>query len=392
VGTNNPHDIESPDFFDIAGELSADELAIRDAVARFVDERAIPNMPACFEQGRFPIELVPEMARLGLLGAWLSDFGCAGVSSVAYGLIMQELERADSGLRSFASVQSGLVMYPIHRFGSDAQRKRWLPALARAEAIGCFGLTEAHGGSDPGAMRTTARRSGGHWVLDGSKTWITNGTIADVAVVWAKADTGVIGLLVEKGTPGFTARDIEHKFSLRASVTSELFFDAVRVPDENRLPGASGLAAPLSCLTQARYGIAWGAVGAAQACYREAVAFARNRVLFDQPLIKKQMTQQRLAEMLRRITTAQWLVLRLGRLKDAGRMHHSQVSLAKWNNVRMALDVARDARDLLGAGGVSVECCPIRHMLNMESVITYEGTEAVHQLIVGREIAQTGAF
>ncbi len=392
MARSHPHDTESPDFFDVAGEWTDEERAVRDTVARFVDERALPQMQECFEQGRFPIELVPEMARLGLLGASFDDYGCAGLSSVAYGLIMQELERADSGLRSFASVQSGLVMYPIHRYGSDAQRQRWLPALARAEAVGCFGLTESHGGSDPGALRTTARRSNGDWVLNGSKTWITNGTLADVAVVWARSDDGIIGLLVEKGMAGFTARDIQHKFSLRASVTSELFFDSVRVPDENRLPGADGLAAPLSCLTQARYGIAWGAIGAAQACYREAVTFARNRVLFGQLLINKQITQQRLAEMLRRLTAAQLLVLRLGRLKDAGRMHHGQVSLAKWNNVRMALDVARTSRDLLGAGGVSVECCSIRHMLNLESVITYEGTETIHQLIVGREIAQAGAF
>ncbi len=386
------HDVEKPDYFDLEGLLTEDERAVRDAVARFVDEQVLPIIGECFEQGRFPRELIPVMGQMGLLGPTLDDYGCAGLSNVAYGLIMQELERGDSGLRSFASVQSGLVMYPIHRFGSDEQRQRWLPALARGEAVGCFGLTEAHGGSDPGAMKTTARKRNGCWELQGSKAWITNGTVADVAVVWARSDEGIIGLLVEKDTPGFETREIQHKFSLRASVTSELFFDAVRVPEENRLPLAQGLAAPLSCLTQARYGIAWGAVGAAQACYREAREFARQRVLFGNTLWHKQLIQQRLAEMVRRITTAQLLVYQLGRLKDQGRMHHSQVSLAKWNNVRMALDVAREARDMLGAGGISVEHCPVRHMLNLESVVTYEGTESIHQLIVGREITDIEAF
>jgi glutaryl-CoA dehydrogenase len=305
---------------------------------------------------------------------------------------MQELERGDSALRSFASVQSGLVMYPIDRYGSDEQKQRWLPVMASGQSVGCFGLTEPDGGSDPGTMKTRARREGGDWVINGAKMWITNGTLADVAVVWAMTDHGVRGFLVERGTPGYTTRDIEHKFSLRASISSELFFDNVRVPERSRLPGAEGLAAPLSCLTQARYGIAWGAIGAAQACYREALEFARQRVLFGTPLTHKQIIQRRLANMVRRITAAQLLAWRLGRLKDQGTMHHSQVSLAKWNNVRMALDVAREARDILGAGGITTEFATIRHMLNLESVITYEGTETIHELIVGREICGVGAF
>ncbi len=385
-------DTRTPDFFDLEGLLTEDERQVRDAVRRFVDERVLPIIADCFEHERFPSELVPEMAALGLFGPTFKDYGCAGLSNVAYGLIMQELERGDSGLRSFASVQSSLVMYPIHRYGSAEQKAQWLPALARAEKVGCFGLTEPDGGSDPGTMKTVARKSGGDWLLNGAKMWITNGTVADVAVVWARTDEGIRGFLVEKGTPGYTARDIQHKFSLRASITSELFFDNCRVPDRNRLPEAVGLSAALSCLTQARYGIAWGAIGAAQACYREALTFAEQRTLFGETLIHKQIIQQRLANMLRRITTGQLLAWQLGRLKDQERLHHTQVSLAKWNNVRMALDVAREARDLLGAGGISVEQVPVRHMLNLESVITYEGTETIHQLIVGRQITGVEAF
>lgn len=382
----------APDFMMVDELLTDDERQIRDVVARWVDNRAMPVIADCFEHERFPRELVPEMAALGIFGATLDDYGCAGLSNVAYGLLMQELERCDSGLRSFASVQSGLCMYPICRYGSEEQKERWLPAMGRAEAIGCFGLTEPDGGSDPGTMKTHAKKDGGDWVINGAKTWITNGTLADVAVVWAMTDGGVRGFLVERGTPGYTTNDIKHKFSLRASVTSELFFDNCRVSQSHVLPLAEGLSAPLSCLTQARYGIAWGAVGAAQACYREALAFARIRVLFGETLVHKQLIQQRLADMARRISTAQLLVWQLGRLKDADKMSFTQVCLAKWNNVRMALDVARDARDMLGAGGISVECCPIRHMLNLESVITYEGTETIHQLIVGRQIAGEAAF
>lgn len=384
--------IDAPDFMNLDRLLTADERQVQQTLARFVDERVLPIIADCFEHERFPRELVPELAELGVFGATLHDYGCAGLSSVAYGLIMQELERGDSGLRSFASVQNGLVMYPIHRYGSDDQKQRWLPALARAQAVGCFGLTEPDGGSDPGNMKTHARRAGGDWVINGAKMWITNGTIADVAVVWARTDDGIRGFLVERGTPGFTSRDIQHKFSLRASVTSELFFDDCRVPERNVLPEADGLRAPLSCLTQARYSILWGAIGAAQACFREALAFAHQRVLFSEPLVKKQVIQVRLADMARRIAGAQLLAWQLGRLKDEQQYHHAQVSLVKWNNVRMALDIARAARDILGAGGISVECTPIRHALNLESVITYEGTETIHQLIVGRQLTGVDAF
>ncbi|MFO0838750.1 MAG: acyl-CoA dehydrogenase family protein [Phycisphaerae bacterium] len=385
-------DTQTPDFYNVSSLLTEEERQVQSTVGRFVDERVLPIIAECFEHERFPKEIVPEMAELGLFGATFQDYGCAGLSNVSYGLIMQELERGDSGVRSFASVQSSLCMYPIHRFGSDEQKQHWLPEMAKARKIGCFGLTEPDGGSDPGAMKTHARRDGGDWVINGAKMWITNGTLADVAIVWAMTEQGVRGFLVEKGMPGYTTRDIAHKMSLRASITSELFFDNVRVPERSRLPLAEGLSGPLSCLTQARYGIAWGGVGAAQACYQEALNFARQRVLFGSPLINKQIIQQRLANMLRRITTGQLLVLQLGRLKDEGRMHHAHVSMAKWNNVRLGLDTARDARDLLGAGGISVECCPIRHALNLESVITYEGTETIHQLVIGREITGVAAF
>ena len=385
-------DCKTPDFYDIESLLSEDERQVRDAVAKFVDDRVLPVIAECFERERFPTDLIPEMAEMGLFGPTFHDYGCAGLNNVAYGLIMQELERGDSGLRSFASVQSGLCMYPIHTYGSDEQKQRWLPEMARGKKIGCFGLTEPDGGSDPGAMRTRAEKKGGDWVISGAKMWITNGSVADVAVVWAQTSHGVRGFLVEKGSPGYTTRDIAHKFSLRASITSELFFDNCRVPESNRLPKAEGLGAPLSCLTQARYGIAWGGVGAAMACYREALEFCRQRVLFGSPLINKQHMQIRLSDMLRRITLGQLLALQLGRLKDQGKMHHTQVSLAKWNNVRMGLDVARECRDILGAGGISVETSPVRHMLNLESVITYEGTETIHQLIVGREITGVSTF
>ncbi|RJP36162.1 MAG: acyl-CoA dehydrogenase [Phycisphaerales bacterium] len=385
--------MQTPDFFAFDTLLIDDERTVRDTVARFVDDRVLPIIGECFETERFPMDLVPEMAELGLFGPSLSDYGCAGLNSVCYGLIMQELERGDSGVRSFASVQSGLCMYPIHAYGSAEQKARWLPDMARGRKIGCFGLTEPDGGSDPGNMKTRARRDGADWIIDGAKMWITNGSIADVAVVWAATDDGIRGFLVEKGMKGYTTRDIPHKFSLRASITSELFFDNVRVPESSRLPEAAGLGAPLSCLTQARYGIAWGGIGAAIACYREALEFARQRVLFGSPLTHKQMIQVRLADMVRQITAGQLLCWQLAKLKDAGTMHHSQVSLAKWHCVRLGLDIARDARDILGAGGISIECCPIRHALNLESVITYEGTETIHQLIVGREIAGgKGAF
>ena len=380
------------DLFDIRSELTEDELLVQDTVARFVDDQVLPIIRECFEQHRFPQELVKEIAGLGLLGSSIEGYDCAGLNSVAYGLICQELERGDSGLRSFVSVQSSLVMYPIHSFGSEAQKQRWLPAMARGEAIGCFGLTEAHGGSDPASMKTQAKRQGGDWVLNGSKMWITNGTIADVAVVWANTDEGIKGFLVERGMPGFAAPEIENKMSLRASVTAALFFDNVRIPEANVLPGVTGLRGPLSCLTQARYGISWGPIGSAQACLKELLAYTESRRLFGSPLSHKQLIQVRLADMARRISTAQLLALRLGRLKDSGRLHPTQVSLAKWNNVRMALDIARDCRDMLGGGGISAEYVPVRHMLNLESVITYEGTESVHQLVVGKELTGVSAF
>jgi len=380
------------DLYDIRAELSEDEVMVKDTVGRFVDDRVIPLMREAFEKHEFPSQLVGEVAELGLLGSSIDGYDCAGLNSVSYGLICQELERGDSGLRSFVSVQSSLVMYPIHAYGSDEQKERWLPAMARGEAIGCFGLTEPHGGSDPGNMKTHAKRDGDDWILNGSKMWITNATIADAAVVWAMTDEGVKGFIVEKGMPGFETQEIENKFSLRASITGALFFDNVRVPAANVLPGVSSLKGPLSCLTQARYGITWGVIGAAQACLDEALRYSQDRVLFNQPVSHTQAMQIRLADMARRITTAQLLSLRLGRLKDKGELRPAQVSLAKWNNCRAALDIARDARDILGGAGISAEYVPIRHMLNLESVITYEGTETVHQLVVGKELTGANAF
>jgi len=380
------------DYFGVRSLLSDDERQIQDTVARFVDKKILPIISQAFDAHRFPTELIPELAELGLLGCNFEGYGCAGVNNVCYGLVCQELERADSGVRSFVSVQGSLCMYPILAYGNDAQKDRWLPEMAAGRAIGCFGLTEPDGGSDPGTMKTHARRSGGDWILNGAKMWITNGSIADVAIVWAVTDQGILGFLVEKGMKGYETRDIERKYSLRASITSELFFDDVRVPDANLLPNVRGLKGPLGCLTQARYGITWGAVGAAIACLKEALEFASTRVVFGRPIAHTQTIQRRLADMSRRITTAQLLCLQLGRLKDRGVMHHSQVSMAKWNNVRMALDVARDARDLLGAGGITSEYAAIRHMLNLESVITYEGTETIHELVVGRELTGHAAF
>ena len=380
------------DLFDVRSELSDEEGMVQDTVARFVDDAVIPLMREAFEQHTFPKELIPQVAELGLFGSSIDGYDCAGLNSVCYGLICQELERGDSGLRSFVSVQSSLVMFPIHAYGSDEQKDRWLPAMARGEAIGCFGLTEPHGGSDPSNMKTHAKRDGDDWVINGAKMWITNGCLADVAVVWAMTEEGVKGFLVEKDTPGYTTQEIENKFSLRASVTSALFFDNVRVPDSSVLPGVTGLKGPLSCLTQARYGISWGVIGAAQACLDEALRYSEDRVLFNRPISHTQAIQIRLADMARRITTAQLLSLRLGRIKDQGKLSPSQVSLAKWNNCRAAIDIARDARDILGAAGISAEYVPVRHMLNLESVITYEGTETIHQLVIGKELTGVNAF
>jgi len=380
------------DLFDIRSELTDDEVMVKDTVGRFVDDRVIPLMREAFEKHEFPRHLIGEVAELGLLGSSIDGYDCAGLNGVSYGLICQELERGDSGLRSFVSVQSSLVMFPIHAYGSDEQKQRWLPALARGEAIGCFGLTEPHGGSDPGNMKTHAKRDGDDWIINGSKMWITNATIADAAVVWARTDEGVKGFIVEKDMPGFDTQEIENKFSLRSSVTGALFFDNVRVPKENVLPGVSTLRGPLSCLTQARYGISWGVIGAAQACLDEVLKYTQDRVLFGRPISHTQSMQIRLAEMARQITTAQLLSLRLGRIKDKGELSPTQVSLAKWNNCRAAIDIARDARDILGGAGISAEYVPIRHMLNLESVITYEGTETIHQLVVGKELTGVNAF
>ncbi|MFZ5661431.1 MAG: acyl-CoA dehydrogenase family protein [Pseudomonadota bacterium] len=386
--TLNPYDL-----YDVRSLLTEEERAVQDTVARFTDERVLPIIGECFEQGRFPTELIPEIASLGLLGSSLPEqYGCAGLNAVSYGLICQELERGDSGIRSFVSVQSSLCMYPIYAYGSEEQRQRWLPGMARGEIIGCFGLTEPHGGSDPANMKTHARRDGGDWVLNGAKMWITNGNLADIAIVWAQTDDGIQGFVVEKGMPGFAAQEIKHKMSLRASVTSALYFDNVRVPEANRLPNVKGLKGPLGCLTQARYGITWGPIGSAIACLDEALRYSKERILFGRPVAATQAAQLKLADMARRITAAQLISLQLGRLKDAGRMQPTQVSLAKWNNVRMAIDIARESRDLLGGAGITVEHCAIRHALNLESVITYEGTETVHQLVVGRELTGINAF
>jgi glutaryl-CoA dehydrogenase len=390
--TSSKAALDPMDLFDVRAELTDEERMVQDSVARFVDEQAIPVMREAFEQHRFPRELIPQVAELGLLGSSIDGYDCAGLNSICYGLICQELERGDSGLRSFVSVQSSLVMYPIYSYGSEEQKQRWLPAMAGGKAIGCFGLTEAQGGSDPGNMKTHAKRAGADWILNGSKMWITNGSIADAAVVWAQTDEGIKGFIVERNMPGFSAQEIENKFSLRASVTAALFFDNVRLPESSVLPGVTGLKGPLSCLTQARYGITWGVIGAAQSCLNEVIRYTEDRVLFGRPLSHTQAIQIRLADMARRISTAQLLSLQLGRLKDRGVMRPTQVSLAKWNNCRAALDIARDARDILGGSGISAEYVPIRHMLNLESVITYEGTETVHQLVVGKELTGVNAF
>lgn len=384
--------LDPMDLFDVRSELTEDEVMVKDTVGRFVDDKVIPLMREAFENHEFPRQLIKESAELGLLGSSIDGYDCAGLNSVSYGLICQELERGDSGLRSFVSVQSSLVMFPIHAYGSDEQKQRWLPAMARGEVVGCFGLTEPHGGSDPSNMKTHAKRDGDDWLLNGSKMWITNATIADAAVVWAQTDEGVKGFIVEKDMPGFDTQEIENKFSLRASVTGALFFDNVRIPEANVLPGVSSLKGPLSCLTQARYGISWGVIGAAQACLDEVLRYTEDRVLFGRPIAHTQSIQIRMAEMCRQITTAQLLSLRLGRIKDKGNLSPSQVSLAKWNNCRAAIDIARDARDILGGAGISAEYVPIRHMLNLESVITYEGTETVHQLVVGKELTGINAF
>ena len=381
------------DLYDVRSLLSDEERMVQDTVARFTDERVLPIIGDCFDKGVFPKELIPEMASLGLLGSSLpTEYGCAGMNAVSYGLICQELERGDSGIRSFASVQSSLCMYPIYAYGSEEQRKRWLPEMAAGNVIGCFGLTEPHGGSDPANMKTNAKKDGGDWVLNGAKMWITNGNLAHIAIVWAMTDEGIQGFIVEKDFKGFTAQEIHKKMSLRASVTSALYFDNVRVPDSNRLPNVKGLKGPLGCLTQARYGITWGPIGAAIACFTEATEYAKNRILFNRPIAATQAVQLKLADMARRITLAQLLSLQLGRLKDAGSMTPQQVSLAKRNNVNMATECAREARRLLGANGILAEYHSMRHMANLESVYTYEGTHDMHTLILGQEVTGLNAF
>jgi len=381
------------DYFGIEEHLSDEQRMIRDTVRDWVESRFLPIVTQHHRDATFPVELAKDLGEMGVFGATLKDYGCLGLDNVAYGLIMQELERGDSGLRSFASVQSGLVMYPIYSYGSDAQKDRWLPRLQSGEAMGCFGLTEPDHGSDPGSMKTRAVKKGNEYVLNGTKLWITNGSVAEVAVVWAKGDDGEIGgYLMERGTPGFGTIDIHGKFSMRASITSELAFQDCRIPLENKLPGVKGLKGPLSCLSQARYGIAWGAIGAAMACYDWALQYAQQRIQFGKPIGSFQLVQQKLVWMLNEITKAQLLCLQLGRLKDAGRVRPQQISLAKMNNVQMALDTARLARDILGAAGIVDEHPIMRHMMNLETVNTYEGTHDIHVLIVGRDVTGLDAF
>ena len=381
------------DLYDIRSLLSDEERMVQDTVGRFVDEKVLPIIGDCFDQGRFPRELIPEIASLGLLGATIPEqYGGAGMNAVSYGLICQELERGDSGLRSFASVQSSLGMYPIFAYGSEEQKQTYLPRMSAGEVIGCFGLTEPHGGSDPANMKTHAKKDGDDWVINGAKMWITNGNLAHIAIVWAQTDDDIRGFVVPTDSPGFKAQEIHKKMSLRASVTSALFMDSVRVPASAILPNVKGLKGPLGCLTQARYGITWGPIGAAQACLKEVLEYSAERMLFGRALAANQSVQLKLADMARRITTAQLLSLHLGRLKDAGSMRPTQVSLAKWNNCRMAIDIARQCRDILGGAGITTEHSAIRHALNMESVITYEGTETVHELVVGRELTGINAF
>ena len=383
---------EAVDFYRLDELLSEEERLVRSTVGRFVDERFLPIIAEHYERGTFPTEIVPELARLGVFGMHLHGYGAAGMSNVMYGLACQELERGDSGLRSFVSVQGSLCMFPIHHYGSEEQKQRWLPPMAKGEVLGCFGLTEPEFGSNPAGMATRARRDGEDWILNGTKRWITNGNLAQLAIVWARTEQGIRGFLVEKGTKGFEAREIHHKLSMRASVTSELILDDVRVPACNELPGAQGLKAPLSCLNEARYGIVWGSLGAAVACYRSAVDYAKSRIQFEKPIAAYQLTQEKLVNMLTEITKGQLLALQLGRLKDQGKVTATQISMGKLNNVREALKIAREARGILGANGISLEYPVMRHMNNLETVFTYEGTNEIHMLAIGEEITGTSAF
>lgn len=381
------------DFFQLDDQFSEEELLVRDTVRSWVGERFLPVIMEHWEAGTFPNDLAPELAELGVFGPSLPEkYGCAGLNSVAYGLICQELERGDSGLRSFVSVQGSLVMYPIFAYGSEEQREHYLPKLASAEMIGCFGLTEPDFGSNPGGMLTTAKRDGDDWILNGRKMWITNGGISQIAIVWARAEEGILGFIVPTDSPGFSAPEQKHKWSLRASMTSELVLDDVRVPDSARLPGVKGLKGPLGCLTQARYGISWGGVGAAQACFDEALRYSKERIVFDKPLAGFQLAQKKLADMATDITLGQMMALRLGRMKDAGTMKPEHVNMAKRNNVAMALNVARVLRDMLGANGITLEYHTGRHMANLESVSTYEGTHDIHTLAVGHALTDIPAY
>ena len=381
------------DFYGIEELLTEEERLVRDTVRSFVDERVMPDIAKHFKDGTFPRSMAKEMGELGLLGAHIDGYGCAGLNQVAYGLICQELERGDSGFRSFASVQGSLVMFPIWKFGSEEQKQHWLPAMAAGDAIGCFGLTEPDFGSDPGGMITHAKPTpGGGWILNGAKMWITNGSIADVAVVWAKTPDGIRGFLVPKGTPGYSTNDIHGKWSLRASITSELIFDDCKLPGDAILPESGGLKSPLMCLSSARFGISWGALGAAMACYDEALTHAKTRLVYGKPIGRFQMVQNKLVEMCSRITQGQLLAWRLGRLKDENREHFTQICLAKRNNVALALDAARACRDILGASGITDEYHCGRHMANLESVITYEGTHDIHMLIVGAHLTGLNAL
>ncbi len=384
--------IRPHDFLDVDALLSDEERDIRDTVRRFVAEQVTPFVGDWFEAGTMPRELAPALGRLGLLGMHLEGYGCAGASATAYGLACMELEAGDSGVRSLTSVQGSLAMFAIHRWGSEEQKQEWLPRMAAGEAIGCFGLTEPDAGSDPGSMRTRARRDGSDWVLNGSKMWITNGSIADVAVVWAATDDGIRGFLVPRGTPGFSAPEIHKKLSLRASITSELVLDDVRLPDSARLPEATSLRGPLSCLNEARYGIVWGAAGAGRACFESALAYAKERIVFDKPIAATQIQQQKLAEMALEVNRATLVALHLGRMKDAGTLRPEHVSMGKLGNVNGALAVARTARQMLGANGISLEYPVMRHANNLESVVTYEGTADVHALVIGGALTGFQAF
>jgi len=391
--TEKPTELDPLDYLALDALLDDEERAIRDTVRRFVRERVLPEVGDWFERGVFPRELVPELAKLGLFGMHLDGYGLPGASAVAYGIVCQELEAGDAGVRSAVSVQGSLAMFAIWRWGSEEQKERWLPAMHAGEAIGCFGLTEPDAGSDPGAMRTHARRDGSDWILNGAKMWITNGSIADVAVVWARTDEGEIrGFLVDKGLTGFTAPEIHKKISLRASVTSELVLQDVRVPADAMLPEVSTLRGPLSCLNEARYGIVWGSVGAGRACFEAALDYARERIVFGKPIAAYQLTQQKLAEMALELNRAGLVALHLGRMKDAGTLRPEHVSLGKMGNVRGALEVCRNARTVLGANGVTLEYPVIRHMNNLESVLTYEGTHEVHTLVVGQALTGENAF